>query len=126
MLFKKLLLTCSTAAVLLIPISAEARSNCTTASYYGTPSDGYGYSSGKLITANGERFRPTDYTAAHPWLPFGTRLRVTNQRNGKSIVVRINDRGPFYGGRGLDLSTASFGSIENTSRGTAQVCYSKV
>ncbi len=55
-------------------------------------------------TANGERFNQNAMTAAHKYLPFGTRVRVTNLRSGRSIVVRINDRGPYVGGRIIDLS----------------------
>lgn len=58
-------------------------------------------------TANGERFNPNGMTAAHRSLPFGTRVRVTNRSNGRSVVVRINDRGPFVAGRILDLSRGS-------------------
>ena len=58
-------------------------------------------------TANGERFNTNAMTAAHKTLPFGTRVRVTNNRNGRSVVVRINDRGPFVRGRVIDLSRAS-------------------
>ena len=57
-------------------------------------------------TANGERASPTGLTAAHKSLPFGTRVRVTNKRNGKSVIVRINDRGPFIAGRIIDLTPA--------------------
>ena len=62
-------------------------------------------------TANGERFNPNGMTAAHRSLPFGTRVRVENKRNGRSVVVRINDRGPFTGGRVIDLSKAAAQSI---------------
>src|SRR3954451_13555805 len=58
-------------------------------------------------TANGERFNTHALTAAHKTLPFGTQLRVTNDRTGKSVVVRINDRGPYAHGRVLDLSKAA-------------------
>ena len=58
-------------------------------------------------TANGERFNTNDLTAAHKTLPFGTQLRVTNERTGKSVVVRINDRGPYAHGRMIDLSKAA-------------------
>ena len=54
-------------------------------------------------TANGERFNPKALTAAHPSLPFQTRLKVTNPKNGRSVTVRVNDRGPGYG-RAIDLS----------------------
>jgi rare lipoprotein A len=58
-------------------------------------------------TANGERFNTNDLTAAHKTLAFGTQLRVTNERTGKSVVVRINDRGPYAHGRVIDLSKAA-------------------
>src|SRR3954463_13629875 len=58
-------------------------------------------------TANGERFNTHALTAAHRSLPFGSRVRVTNARTGRSMVVRINDRGPFAGGRVIDLSKAA-------------------
>lgn len=65
----------------------------------------YAYSGEK--TANGERAQPTGFTAAHRTLPFGTQVRVTNQRNGRSVTVRINDRGPFVRGRIIDLTPAA-------------------
>ncbi|HEV2543506.1 MAG TPA: septal ring lytic transglycosylase RlpA family protein [Methylobacterium sp.] len=68
------------------------------------------YGSGRK-TANGERFNPNGYTAAHRSLPFGTRVRVTNRSNGRSVVVRINDRGPFVGGRVIDLARGSARAI---------------
>jgi rare lipoprotein A len=64
----------------------------------------YAYSGEK--TANGERANPVGLTAAHRTLKFGTRVRVTNKRNGRSVVVRINDRGPFVRGRVIDLTPA--------------------
>ncbi len=64
----------------------------------------YGYDGSGNRTATGERFNPEGLTAAHRHLPFGTRVRVTNTRNGRSVIVRINDRGPFIRGRVLDLS----------------------
>ena len=57
-------------------------------------------------TANGERAQPGALTAAHKTLPFGSRVQVTNTRNGRSVVVRINDRGPFIAGRVIDLTPA--------------------
>ena len=62
-------------------------------------------------------------TAAHKSLSFGTKVKVTNQRNGKSVVVRINDRGPFIRGRVLDLSKAAAQNIGMVSSGHAKVCY---
>jgi len=58
-------------------------------------------------TANGERLDPTALTAAHRTLPFGTKVRVTNQNNRRSVVVTINDRGPFVRGRIIDLTPAA-------------------
>ena len=63
------------------------------------------------LTANGERFNTNAYTAAHKTLPFGTKVKVTNKNNGRSVVVRINDRGPFVHGRVIDLSKASARAI---------------
>jgi len=72
-------------------------------------------------TASGEVFRPGTLTAAHRWLPFGTRVRVTNLYNGRSTVVRINDRGPFHGGRIIDLAHGAATELGVTSSGVAQV-----
>ncbi|MEV0273339.1 septal ring lytic transglycosylase RlpA family protein [Hamadaea sp. NPDC050747] len=74
-------------------------------------------------TASGESFDPSQLTAAHKTWKFGTRVRVTNPRNGKSVVVRINDRGPYIDGRCIDLSRAAFASIENPGRGVMTVRY---
>ena len=65
----------------------------------------YAYESGK--TASGEKASATGLTAAHRSLPFGTRVKVVNKRNGKSVVVRINDRGPFVKGRVIDVTPAA-------------------
>lgn len=72
-------------------------------------------------TANGERYNQNSLTAAHRSLPFGTKVRVTNLRNGLSVVVRINDRGPFIRGRIIDLSAAAARTIGLTSSGIARV-----
>ncbi len=65
----------------------------------------YGYAGSK--TASGERANPGGFTAAHRTLPFGTQVRVTNKRNGQSVMVRINDRGPFVRGRVIDITPAA-------------------
>jgi rare lipoprotein A len=65
----------------------------------------YAYSGER--TASGERAQPSGFTAAHRTLPFGTRVRVTNKNNGRSVTVRINDRGPFVRGRVIDLTPAA-------------------
>ncbi|MET7706184.1 septal ring lytic transglycosylase RlpA family protein [Micromonospora sp. NPDC005413] len=80
------------------------------------------YSEGQL-TANGESFNPSALTAAHKTLPFNTKVRVTNPANGKSVVVRINDRGPFIDGRCLDLSRAAFATIASVDVGALNVRY---
>ncbi len=72
-------------------------------------------------TANGERFNQNDLTAAHRSLPFGTQVKVTNLRNGRSVVVRVNDRGPFSRGRIIDLSKAAARIIGVFQSGTAPV-----
>nr|WP_281381971.1 septal ring lytic transglycosylase RlpA family protein [Nocardiopsis mwathae] len=72
-------------------------------------------------TASGETFNPSAMTAAHKTLPMGTMVKVTNPSNGKSVTVRINDRGPYIAGRCLDLSTASFTSIASASQGVVNV-----
>ncbi|MEV0716427.1 septal ring lytic transglycosylase RlpA family protein [Asanoa sp. NPDC050611] len=74
-------------------------------------------------TANGESFNPDALTAAHKTLAFNTRVRVTNPSNGKSVTVRINDRGPFVSGRCLDLSRAAFAAIASLSQGELTVKY---
>jgi len=66
---------------------------------------------------------PAVLTAAHRSLAFGTRVKVTNRNNGRTVVVRINDRGPFIRGRVLDLSRAAAQNIGMVSSGTAKVCY---
>ncbi|MEV0722001.1 septal ring lytic transglycosylase RlpA family protein [Micromonospora purpureochromogenes] len=80
------------------------------------------YDEGQL-TANGETFNPDALTAAHKTLPFNTRVRVTNPDNGRSVTVRINDRGPFIEGRCLDLSRAAFETIASVSLGELTVKY---
>ncbi|MCM2396949.1 septal ring lytic transglycosylase RlpA family protein [Rhizobium daejeonense] len=95
------------------PLSAHAASSCGGASWYALRSK----------TASGERMNPSNLTAAHKSLRFGTKLKVTNARNGKSVVVRINDRGPFIRGRVLDLSKAAAQNIGMISSGHGKVCY---
>ncbi|HFC04994.1 MAG TPA: septal ring lytic transglycosylase RlpA family protein [Rhizobiales bacterium] len=78
------------------------------------------YKMGK-ITANGERFNPNGLTAAHRYLPFGTVVRVTNLRNGRKVVVRINDRGPFVKNRIIDLAYGAARRIGLNRSGIAKV-----
>ncbi|PBC22075.1 septal ring lytic transglycosylase RlpA family protein [Mesorhizobium sp. WSM4310] len=77
-------------------------------------------------TASGERMNPSALTAAHRSLPFGTKLRVTNQNNGRSVIVRINDRGPFIRGRVLDLSKGAAGQLGFIGSGHTSVCMARV
>lgn len=104
----------------MAPVAVEARSSCGVASFYGTTSDGYAWQ----IMANGRPMNPSAMITAHPSLPFGTRLRVTNQRTGRSVTVTVTDRGPAYG-RVLDLSPAAFSRIASLGSGLVDVCFSK-
>ncbi len=84
------------------------------ASWYGTKHHG-------RKTASGERFDQHALTAAHRQLPFGTRVQVTNLRNGKRVAVRINDRGPYSRGRLIDVSKAAAEQLDMLKSGTAPV-----
>ncbi len=84
------------------------------ASYYGKEFNG-------KRTASGQVFDKSDLTAAHRTLPFGTVVTVKNLSNGKTVKVRINDRGPYARGRIIDLSEAAAAEINMVSQGTAQV-----
>lgn len=86
------------ASIVAIPITASAQTGIASI-----------YSGGR--TADGEHARASGLTAAHRSLPFGTMVRVTNQRTGRSVVVRINDRGPFVRGRIIDLTPAAARAI---------------
>jgi peptidoglycan lytic transglycosylase len=90
------------ACALLIGIATEASAQSGLASVYS-------YRGGR--TASGERAHPSGLTAAHRSLPFGTKVKVTNRRNGRSVVVRINDRGPFIRGRVIDVTPAAARSL---------------
>lgn len=84
------------------------------ASYYGRQFDG-------RRTASGERFDMAALTAAHRTLPFGSKVRVTNPANGQSVVVRINDRGPFHKSRTIDVSHAAAARLGLIARGSGRV-----
>jgi len=105
-----------------VPAAATVNSNAGTsprahhgqtgiASYYWQPQ----------ALASGGRFDPSAMTAAHRTLPFGTRVRVTHLGNGRSVEVKINDRGPFIAGRIIDLSKGAAGVIGLTAQGIARV-----
>ena len=80
----------------------------------------YGEQFHERPTASGELFDASAMTMAHPTLPFGTRVKVTNLRNGRSVVVRVNDRGPFVGTRIADVSAAAAASLGMLRRGLAR------
>lgn len=106
--------------VLLLPLcAAEEITAETYASYYGEAFNGKPTSSGELFDMNA-------YTAAHKTLPFGTFLEVTNLENGKKVVVRVNDRGPFVANRDLDLSKAAAESLGMVNKGITRVSIKKV
>ena len=96
---------------------ALAKPHCGHASWYAL--DG-------RTTANGERMSSKVMTAAHKSLPFGTQVRVTNLHNKRSVVVRINDRGPFIGGRVIDVTRAAAVKLGFHSGGVARVALSVV
>ena len=97
------------------PVGAKAKfASSGVASYYGPGFHG-------RRTANGETFNMHAMTAAHRTLPFGTLIKVTNLSNGKSTIVRVNDRGPYVGNRVIDLSVAAAKQIGSTHSGVAQV-----
>jgi rare lipoprotein A len=89
------------------------------ASWYGAEFEG-------KPTASGEIFNASQFTAAHPTLPFGTMLRVTNKHNNKTVTVRINDRGPFVSARIIDLSRAAAQQLDMIKTGTAPVLVESV
>jgi rare lipoprotein A len=74
-----------------------------------------------MKTASGELYDKAKKTAAHKNLPFGTKVKVTNAKNSKSVIVKINDRGPFVKGRIIDLSDSAFSSIANLNAGVIKV-----
>ena len=105
------------AAGLMVGVStSSAAAQCGRASWYALHSR----------TANGERMNPSAMTAAHRSLPFGTKLKVTNQNNGRSVIVRINDRGPFVKGRMLDLSKGAAGQLGFINSGQTAVCVARI
>ena len=104
------------AAGLLSGVPAQAR-QCGQASWYGP-----GFYGNR--TASGEIYRPGTMTAAHPSLPFGSWIRVVNRDNGLVAKLKINDRGPYYGGRILDLGHGAARSLGVS--GVANVCISRL
>lgn len=100
------------AFLILLPNASHARSS------EGSFVKASFYTSGSR-TASGELFDPNGFTAASRTLPFGARLHVTNPKTGRSVIVRINDRGPFVRGRGLDLARGAAAALGMIGRGVA-------
>jgi rare lipoprotein A len=92
---------------------AEASDRCGRASWYALTS----------MTASGEQMDPSKLTAAHRNLSFGTKVKVINQNNGRSVVVRINDRGPFIKNRVIDVSRAAANELGFVNAGVTSICY---
>jgi rare lipoprotein A len=100
-------------------LQAKLAKSCGVASFYGPGFHG-------RRTASGEVFNQNSLTTASRHLPFGAKIRVTNQANGKSVIVTSNDSGPFVPGRILDLSQGAFSRIASPSQGLASVCYERI
>lgn len=115
MSFKTRIALLAVAATSIVSVSAIEASaqQCGRASWYALTSK----------TASGERMNPAGMTAAHRTLPLGSKVKVTNKKNGKSLVVRINDRGPFTKGRVLDLSKGAANRLGFISAGHTSVCF---
>jgi rare lipoprotein A len=110
------LLPVALAALATMGFMTEENAQTVTASYYKTGA----------ITANGEPYIPLAHTAAHRKLPFGTLLLVENVANGKSVVVRVNDRGPYIEGRSIDLSYGAARALGMIESGLADVKLTKL
>lgn len=106
------------ALIVATPLSAQATADADLGS---GPASYYGNELAGRRTASGERFNPADMTAAHRTLAFGTRIRVTHLGNGREVVVRVNERGPWGGGRIIDLSYAAAKELNMHRSGTARV-----
>jgi rare lipoprotein A len=113
-LTKKAVIAAISAAAIL-SFSPAAFAQCGGASWYGPGFNG-------KRAASGEIFNENAMTAAHRSLPFGTQVEVTDQNTGKTVVVTINDRGPFHGKRIIDLSKAAAAALGFQARGTTSVC----
>lgn len=116
---KNIVVAAALAAGLLFSVTGTAFAQCGGASWYGPGFHG-------KTAASGERFDQNAMTAAHKSLPFGTVVRVTDQRTGKSVQVKINDRGPFHRNRIIDLSKAAAAKLGIQRAGTGKVCVDAV
>lgn len=116
---KSVLIVAALTGFLVSASGAMAADQCGGASWYGP-----GFHGKK--TASGQKFNENAMTAAHKTLPFGTVVKVTDQRTGKSIRVTINDRGPFHGSRIIDLSKAAASKLGTRQAGVGKVCIDRV
>lgn len=111
--------------MLLVTLALSGCSSTHSGSWQGFTESGqasfYGDKHQNKKTASGERYNHKLKTAAHKEIPFGSVVKVTNLKNGKTVVVKVNDRGPFVRGRIIDLSKSAFSSIGNTSAGLLDV-----
>lgn len=103
-------------AAITISGAAQAADQCGKASWYALTSQ----------TASGEMMNPEAMTAAHRNLPFGSKVRVVNRANGRSVVVRINDRGPFISGRIVDVSKGAARELGMVSAGVVSACIERI
>jgi rare lipoprotein A len=106
--------TALAALFLMVTVGSVQANQAGMASFYGTKFQG-------RKTASGERYSNAAMTAAHRTAPFGTRMKVTNVSNGRSVVVRVNDRGPFVRGRVIDVSRAAATQLGFVGRGVTRV-----
>jgi rare lipoprotein A len=113
------------ASVAIVVVSSVFTASTSFASSSASSDNGYfvkaSYYASGTLTASGERFDRDGFTAASRTLPFGTRLHVTNPATGRSVIVRINDRGPFVRGRDLDLAKGAADALGMIVQGTATV-----
>ena len=121
-MFKHIVVVAALATGCLSFVTGEtlaAGNQCGRASWYGPGFNG-------KTAASGEKFNQNAMTAAHKTLPFGTVVKVVNQQSGKSVTVKINDRGPYHGGRIIDLSKAAATKLGIVQAGTGKVCLTRV
>ncbi len=114
---KSSIFTAGLVTVALALSTGSVFAQCGGASWYSLPGN---------KTANGEIMNPSAMTAAHKSLPFGSKVRVTDQNSGRSVVVTINDRGPFIRGRIIDLSRQAANELGIRNAGHAPVCIEQI
>ena len=120
-MLKSIFLSASIVLGAFAPTAVGAASVCSYASFYGLGDGFHGRQA-----ADGSRFNAHGLTTAHRYLPFGTRLLVSNPNNGRAVAVTVTDRGPFIAGRDLDLSYGAFSRIASPGQGVAKVCHSVI